>query len=176
VAVDNPTFLLLGLLILALVVGGPFLRSTLSRKGSTLGEDAGRRFSAAQLVKTLDEFGTTVVIHAPEALARQIVAEAAAMRPKDVFPRSDDAYGIRFVEPDDAIVRVVPDPAGTRVQVERFREYMGFPQTAPLWKDLRGRIASTAAARNVSVSEGNPLEYLRGDLIDDRNAGWVLDT
>ncbi|MFS0853036.1 hypothetical protein [Microbacterium sp. 179-I 3D4 NHS] len=172
---DNLTYILLGILVLLLIVGGPFLKGWANRKASAAGENAGRKFAANQLVKVLGEFGTTVVIHAPEAVAREIVAEAAAKKPKDFPPRADGGYGIRFTEADDAIVRLVPGSAGVRVQVETFREYMGFPQTAPFWKDLRGRIAAAATARGVTVEEGPRLDYLRGPLLDVKNARWSLD-
>lgn len=174
-AVDNPTYILLGILVIALVIGGPFLRVWARRKAAAAGENAGRRFAASQLVKVLPEFGTTLVIHAPEDAARRIVAEAAGTKPKEFSARADGGYGIRFVEPDDTIVRLVPNGAGTRVQVESFREYMGFPQTVSSWVDLRKRIAATATTRGATVSEGPYVEYLRGALLDADNARWTLD-
>lgn len=173
-AVD-PTIILLGILVLVLIIGGPFIKRWANRKAAAAGENAGRKFAAKQLVNVLVEFGTTVVIHAPEDAAREIVAEAAGKKPKDFPERADGGFGIRFVEPDDTIVRLVPDPAGTRVQVETFREYMGFPQTVSFWQDLRTRISTAAAARGVTVSEGPHLEYLRGHLLDPKNARWALD-
>lgn len=174
-AVDILLYILLGLLILALIIGGPVLKSRLNRGASRAGDEAGRKFVAGQLVKTLGEFGTTLVIHAPEPLAREIAAAAMANKQKEYVIRSDGGYGIRFLEPDDTIVRLVADPDGTRMQVETFREYMGVPQTAPLWKELRSRVASAAEARDVPVAEGAPAEYLRGALVDDRNARWERD-
>lgn len=173
--VDNPTYILLGLLVLAIIVGAPFLRRWANGKASAAGERAGRRFAATQLVKVLTEFGTTLVVHAPEHTAREIVGEAVAAKPKDFSVRDDGGYGIRFVEHDDTTVRLVPDPAGSRVQIETFREYMGFPQTAPFWTELRGRITAAAASRGVAVSEGPHLEFLRGGLLDAKNARWMLD-
>ena len=170
-AVDTPLYILLGLLILALIIAGPLLKSRLSRRVSEAGDRAGKKYASTQLVKTLGEFGTTLVIHAPEPVAREIVAVAAAPQ-KHITLRDDGSYGIRFVEPDDTIVRLVRDPDGTRMQVETFREYLGFPQTAPLWTELRSRIASTAGVRDVSVAEGVTAEYVRGALLDDRNARW----
>lgn len=174
-AVDILLYLLLGVLIVVLIFAGPMLKSRLSRGASRAGDAAGRKFAASQLVETLGEFGTTVVIHAPEPVAREIAAAAIAKKQKEYVIRSDGGYGIRFLEPDDTIVRLVTDPEGTRMQVQTFREYMGVPQTAPLWKELRSRVASAAGARDVSVTEGPPAEYLRGELIDDRNARWERD-
>ena len=175
VAVDILLYVLLALLIVVLIVAGQLLRSRVSRQGTAAGDRAGRTFAAAQLVKTLDEFGTTLVIHAPEATARDIVASAADTKQKQFTVRGDGGYGIRFVEPDDTIIRLVSDPEGTRMQVETFREYMGVPQTAPLWTDLRSRVTTAAGARSVAVTEGARMEYLRGDLLDDRNARWARD-
>ena len=174
-AVDILLYVLLGLLIVALIIAGPMLRSRLTRQVTAAGDRAGREFAAAQLVKTLDEFGTTLVIHAPAPLARDIVTIATDTKQKQFTVRSDGGYGIRFIEPDDTIIRLVHDADGTRLQVETFREYMGVPQTAPLWTDLRTRVASIAGARKVSVTEGERIEYLRGELIDDRNARWARD-
>jgi hypothetical protein len=175
VAVDNPTYLLLGIVVIVLLIGGPFLKAWARRSASTAGENAGRKFAASQLVKVLPVFGTTLVIHAPEETAREIVAEAAGTKPKEFSSRADGGYGIRFVEPDDTIVRLVPDSGGTRVQVETFREYMGFPQTVSSWTDLRERITATAASRGATVSDGPYVEYLRGALLDADNARWTLD-
>lgn len=173
-AVD-PTLILLGILVLVLIVGGPFIKGWANRKAAAAGENAGRKFAAKQLVNVLVEFGTTLVLLAPEDVAREIVAEAAGKKPKDFPTRTDGGVGIRFVEPDDTIVRLVADPSGTRVQVETFREYMGFPQTVSFWQDLRTRISTAAASRGVTVSEGPHLEYVRGALLDPRNARWALD-
>lgn len=173
-AVD-PTIILLGILVIVLLIGGPFIKGWANRKAAAAGENAGRKFSAKQLVKVLVEFGTTLVIHAPESTAREIVTEAAGQKPKDFTVRADGGYGLRFMEADDSVVQLITDPAGTRVQVETFREYMGFPQTVQLWQDLRTRISAAAAERGVVVTEGPHLEYLRGHLFDPKNARWALD-
>lgn len=174
-AVD-PTIILLGILVIVLLFGAPFFKRWANRKAAEAGENAGRKFSAKQLVKVLVEFGTTLVIHAPEETAREIVTAAAAQKPKDFSARADGGFGLRFMEPDDSVVRVVGDPAGARVQVETFREYMGFPQTVQLWQDLRTRVSAAAAERGVTVTEGPHLEYLRGHLLDPKNARWALDS
>ena len=79
---------------------------------------------------------------------------------------------LRVVDPDDTVVRVAPDPEGALVRVETFREYMGYPQTTALWTDLRSRIRAVAGARGLTVSDGPPVSYVRGPLLDDRNARW----
>lgn len=171
--VDVVPYLLLGLPILALIIGGPLLKSRLSRSASEAGDETGRKFAAAKLATMLDEFGTTLVIHAPEPLAREILASAIAKKQREYVIRSDGGYGIRFIEPDDTIVRLTADPEGARLQVETFREYMGSPQTGPLWTELRSRVATAAGAREIPVAAGEPIGFLRGALIDDRNARWV---
>jgi hypothetical protein len=175
VPVDAVPYLLLGLPILALIIGGPILKSRLGRRASEAGDRAGKRFTDKQLHAALGELGTTLVIHAAESRVREIVASAIAGKQREYVIRSDGAYGIRFVEPDDTIVRLHPVTEGTRMQVETFREYLGFPQTVQLWTDLRTRVSSAAEDREVTVADGKPVGYVRGELIDDRNARWVQD-
>lgn len=172
---DPTAYLLLGLPILALIIGGPLLKSRLGRRASEAGERAGKRFADEKLDQALDELGSTLVIHAPEPRAREIVASAIAGKQREYLVRDDGAYGIRFVETDDTVVRLVPVTEGTRMQIETFREYFGFPQTVQPWAALRERVASAAEAREVTVAEGKPLEYVRGEAIDDRNARWTHD-
>lgn len=171
--VDSAPYLLLGLPILALIIGGPILRSRLRRRAAADGDRARKKFTDRQVETALGELGTTLVIHVPEPRARAIVASATAGRQREYVIRSDGAYGIRFVEPDDTLVRLVPVMEGTRMQVETFREYFGFPQTVQFWTELRARVAATAEAREVTVAEGKPIRYVRGETIDDRNARWV---
>ncbi|MGH3691019.1 MAG: hypothetical protein ACRDT7_12750 [Microbacterium sp.] len=173
---DAVPYLLLGVPILALIIGGPLLKSRLGRNASEAGDETGRRFAAEKLTQTLGEFGTTLVIHAPERIAREIVASAMANKQREYVIRSDGDYGIRFIEPDDSIVHLHTDHEGIRMQVETFREYMGFPQTAPLWTELRSRVTSAAGAREIPVTAGEPIGFIRGALIDDRNARWVRDS
>lgn len=172
---DLPLYLLLGVLILALIIGGPLLRSRSKRRAAQDGEHTGNRYAAARLAETLDVLGTPLVIHAPEPLAREILASATVTAREECTIREDGGYGIRFAEPDDTIVRLVADPEGTRMQVETFREYLGFPQTAQPWTDLRSRVASIADAHGVTVGDGATIGYRRGPLLDDRNARWERD-
>lgn len=174
-AVDILLYILLGVLILAIIIGGSLLRSRVNRGASRAGDAAGRRFEAAQLAETLGEFGTSVVIHAAEPVAREVVAAAMSGRGKHFVIRDDGRYGIRFIEPDDTILALDTDPDGVRLQVQSFREYLGFPQTAPLWTDLRARITAAAEARGIPVTGGAPAGYRRGGLLDDRNARWDRD-
>lgn len=168
---DPVLALLFGLLILAIIVGAAFLRPWLNRSAAASGRRAGERFARAQLDRALAEFGITLRIPLPVAEAQELLAQATA-NGKDFLPLPDGDIGIRFVEPDDTVVRVAPDPEGALVRVETFREYMGFPQTTALWTDLRSRIRAVAGARGLTVSDGPPVSYVRGPLLDDRNARW----
>lgn len=172
---DTALFLLLGLIILAIIVGAAFLRRWLNRSATAAGERAGRRFAAEQVQRALSEFGTTLRIHAPATQAQAALAAARETRSKDFLPLDGDAIGIRFVEQDDTVIRLIPDGDAMLLRVETFREYMGFPQTAPLWKDLRARVTAEAEARGVRVTEGPATAYTRGPLLDDRNARWSRD-
>lgn len=172
---DTVLFLLLGLVILAIIVGAAFLRPWLNRSATAAGERAGRRFAQEQVQRALAEFGTTLRIHAPAAEAQAILATARQTRSKDFLSLGGETIGIRFVEPDDTVIRLLPDGDAMLLRVETFREYMGFPQTAPLWKDLRSRVTAEAEARGVPVTAGPSASYSRGPLLDDRNARWSRD-
>lgn len=58
------------------------------------------------------------------------------------------------------------------MRVETFREYLGFPQTAPLWRELRALVAAEAATRQIEVADGPVSVFERGPVLDDRNARW----
>lgn len=171
--VSDPSYLLLGLLILALIVAGPMLRSWLGRRAAEAGRRVDDRYAAEKLEGALRELGTTLVIDAPEPLARRIVDEAVAGGRRDYRVGGDGRYGIRYLEADDTIAELVPVPGGTLFRVETFREYLGFPQTASLWRDLRTRVAAAAENHRATVSPGPPTAYARGDLVDDRDARWT---
>lgn len=172
---DLVPFLLLGLLILVLIIGWPIVRRRSARGASAAARTSARRFLDAQQAKALDALGSTLVVHAPEPVAREIVAAAVANSAQHFSIRSDGGYGIRFVEPDDTIVRLVAVPEGMRMQVETFREYLDGPRTVPLWKDLRSRVAAAAGERETSVSAGEGGGFRRDGLIDGRNARWVRE-
>ncbi len=171
--VDAAPYLLLGLPILALIIGGPILRSRMGRRASATAAKAGKKFADEKLETALGELGTTLVIHAPEPRAREIIASVVAGKERQYVIRSDGGYGIRFVEPDDTLVRLVPVTEGTRMQIETFRDYFGFPQTVQFWTELRARVTAAAEAHEVTVAQGMPIRYVRGETIDDRNARWV---
>lgn len=170
---DLTLVLVLALCILGLIVGAAFLRGWVRRSGAAAGARAGARFTATRMEAILADLGATLMIHASPAVAAGLLDRAVATRGKDFHLLPDGAIGIRFVEPDDTIVRLQPGPAGTLLRIETFRDYLGFPQTAPLWRDLRGLVIAEAAARRIEVSEGPVQVFERGPLLDDRNARWL---
>lgn len=166
---DNPLFFIV--LIVAVIVLAIFLPRWVRRSSRSAGERAEQRVTASRLDEILGELGSTVVLHAPEPVAREIVDSVVLQQPRKFAVLADGGYGIRFVEPDDSLVRLVEDEDGTRVQVERFREYLGKPQTTEFWADLRSRVASAASARGVATAAGPALRHRR----DDATGVWSLE-
>jgi hypothetical protein len=111
----------------------------------------------------LAELGATLVIHAPARAAREIVDRVVLQQPRKFALLDDGGYGIRFVEADDAVVHLVDDAAGTRMQVVRTTERLGMPQNVEFWKELRSRVASGAGAQDISVADGPPHDFARHD-------------
>lgn len=166
---DNPLFFIA--LIVAVIVLAIFLPRWIRRSSRSAGERTEQRVTASRLEEILGELGSTVVLHAPEPVAREIIDGIVLQQPRKFTVLADGDYGIRFVEPDDSLVRLVEDPDGTRVQIERFREYLGKPQTTEFWADLRSRVASAASARGVATTAGPALRHRRDDATD----AWSLE-
>ncbi|WP_336501495.1 hypothetical protein [Microbacterium paraoxydans] len=158
--------------ILGLIVGAAFLRGWVRRSASSAGQRAGARYTAARTEEILADLGATLVVHDSPTAAADILRTVVADRGKSFSLLADDALGIRFVEPDDTVARLVPGPEGTLLGVETFREYLGFPQTAPLWRELRALVAAEAATRQIEVADGPVSVFERGPVLDDRNARW----
>ena len=158
--------------ILGLIVGAAFLRGWVLRSASSAGQRAGARYTAARTEEILADLGATLVVHDSPTAAADILRTVVADRGKSFSLLADDALGIRFVEPDDTVARLVPGPEGTLLGVETFREYLGFPQTAPLWRELRALVAAEAATRQIEVADGPVSVFERGPVLDDRNARW----
>ncbi|WP_149084381.1 MULTISPECIES: hypothetical protein [Microbacterium] len=169
---DTALTLVLVAIIIGLIVGAALLRGWVRRSASSAGERAAGRYTAARMDEILADLGSTLVIHGSPIAAAEIVHDAVAGRAKSFTPLADGTLGIRFVEPDDTIAGLVPGPGGTLLRIETFRDYLGFPQTAPLWRELRGLVTANAAARGVTVSDGPVSVFERGSLLDDRNARW----
>ncbi|KAA0960144.1 hypothetical protein FQ142_14990 [Microbacterium sp. ANT_H45B] len=163
---DNP--LIFFAVIVALLVLAALLPRWVRGSAGAAGRRAERRLADAQLAPILDELATTVVLQAPEPTVREIIDGLVVQQPRRFAMLDGGRYGIRFVEPDDAVIRLHADAEGTRMQVEGFREHLGRPNTAEAWADLRTRAASAAEARGIDAHPGPPLPHRRGD-----DGSWV---
>lgn len=167
---DNP---LVPFAVIAVVIVGAILLQRWIRSSSkAAAERSAQRTADSRLTKTLDELGATLVVHAPEAVVRGIVDRVVRQHPRKFTSLPDGAYGIRFVEADDAVVRLVGDPDGTRLQIERVREYLGAPKTSAFWQDLREHVASGASAQGVSATAGPTLHLARRAPAADGSVTW----
>ncbi|WP_223587160.1 hypothetical protein [Microbacterium sp. OVT16B] len=153
--------LFFAIVIVGLVVLMFFLPGWIRRSSRSAGDRAGHKVATSQTERLLAELGTPLVIHAPATAAREIVDGVVLQQPRRFTPLDGGAYGIRFVEPDDAVVRLIDDPDGTRMQIEQTREHLGMPQNLEFWRDLRSRVASGAGAQDISVADGIRAEYSR---------------
>jgi hypothetical protein len=120
----------------------------------------------------LADLGATLLVHASPTATAELLRVIVEERGRSFSLLPDGALGVRFVEPDDTVARLVPGSAGTLVRVETFREYLGFPQTAPLWRELRALVSAEAATRGIEVADGPVSLFERGPELDDRNARW----
>lgn len=166
---DNPLFFIA--LIGAVIVVAIFLPRWIRRSSRSASSRASGRFVDSRLAEILDVLGATLVLRASEGVAREIVDSVVLQQPRRFTVLSDGGYGIRFIEPDDSLVRLVETADGTRIQVERFREYLGKPNTSPAWADLRSLLAAAASAQGVSVEAGPPVHHRR----DPQSGIWMLD-
>jgi hypothetical protein len=167
--VDNPLFFIA--LIVVLIVIAALLPRWIRRSTSSAGSRADQRLRTERLEGILRELGTTVVIHAPEAAAREIVDLAALQDPRKFSVLEGGDYGIRFIDADDAVARFTDDPSGTRLQVMQFREYMGMPNTSAFWMEFRSRVTAVAGSRGVDVSSGIQVNHRRAD----DSATWTIE-
>ncbi len=158
---DN-AFVFVALIVMVIVLA-MLLPRWIRRSTAKAGERADRSAAASRLEGILAELGSTVVIEASEPVVREIVDLVAAQQPRRFTVLGDGSYGIRFVEPDDAVARLVADGVGTRLQVDRCREYLGMPNTTEFWNDLRIRVAAASARQGLPTREGSRLSYLRQD-------------
>lgn len=147
---DNP--LLLIALVAVIVVLAMVLPRWIRRSSGERGRRAGRRFEEDQLLAILDTLGTAVELGTDPQAAQRLVDGVVQREPRKFTILGDGVYGIRFVEPDDAIARLVPGPAGTRLRVEEFREYLGRPNTAGFWTDLRSGVVDAASHHGITYS------------------------
>ncbi|MBO0981452.1 hypothetical protein [Microbacterium sp. SD291] len=167
---DNPV--LLFSVIAVVIVAAMLLPRWIRRWSRAAGERSEQRSGASRRTRILADLGTTVVIRASESAAREVVDEVVRRHPRQFTALADGSYGIRFVEADDGVARLVADPGGTRLQAERVREYLGMPKTSDFWNDFRAHVASEAAGRGISVADGPRLLYVRGEPEKDGAATW----
>lgn len=150
----DPLIVVLAVVIVAVIVGAVLLGRAVRGGVARAGADYARRTAETKTGTILDALGRSLVLDAPYSLAREIVHRVSGEDPRLFTALGNGAYGIRFVEADDAVVRLVPDEAGTRMQVERSTERLGMPQSAPHWATLCARVTADAEAHGVAVSEG----------------------
>lgn len=166
---DNP--LIYVAVIGAIIVLAIFLPRWIRRSTDAAGGRAGRRYATDRLTGILAELGTTLVLHTSEATAREVVDGVVLQQPRKFARLGGGGYGIRFIEPDDAIVRLVDDEDGVRLEVERVREHLGVPNTSEFWADLRTAVSTAARAEGIAVSPGRPIHHRR----DTATGVWVLE-
>lgn len=171
---DSP-FLPLAIVVVILIAVGAYwllraARSTSMSAGSRLAE----RTQRARLDDILDELGGTLVVHASEPAVRELVDGVILDGRRHYLPLDDGGYGIRFLQPDDTRVALLEDRDGIRLQIERFREYMGMPQTAPTWTALREQITAAAQTSGITVSKGPRAMHSRGRHLEGDDAEWLL--
>lgn len=157
---DNP-LVVIGA-IGAVVVLAMLLPRWIRRSSDSTGRRAGRRFEQERLLEILDVLGTTLVLEASESTASEVVDTVVRRDPRR-FTVLDDlgGYGIRFLEADDAVAVLAPVEQGMRLQIDRFREYLGRPNTAGFWADLRARAEAEARYRGIATATGASLRYER---------------
>lgn len=165
---DSPLIFIV--IIGAVIVLAIFLPRWVRRSTRAAGDREERRFTEARLAHILDDLGATIVVNASEAVTREIVDTVVLQQPRKFSILPDGGYGIRFVEPDDAVARLVADDDGTRLQIECFSEYLGMPNTSEFWMELRTRVTSGAETRDVRTSVGPALRHTR----DDARGTWAL--
>lgn len=169
---DNP--LVIGALIVVIIVAAMLAPRWIRRSSGSTGRRAGRRFEEDRLLEILDDLGATLVLHTSPDAARSIVDGVVRRDPRRFTALGDGVYGIRFLEPDDAVARLVPVPDGMRLQVERFGEHLGRPNTSGFWNDLRARVLEEAAGQGVAATV--PEAPQRFDRLDGDPPTWVLVT
>lgn len=167
---DNP--LVIGTVIVAIVVVAMLAPRWIRRSSQSRGRVAGRRFEEDRVREILDDLGTTIVLHASPDTAQATVEHVVRDDPRRFTLLGGDAYGIRFLEPDDAVARLVPTADGMRLQVERFGEHLGRPNTSGFWNDLRARTRAEATARGIRTTTPDAPQLF--DRVDGDPPSWVL--
>ncbi|MFJ4224024.1 hypothetical protein [Microbacterium sp. NPDC089695] len=167
---ENP--LVIGALIVAIIVLAMIVPRWIRRSTEVRGRMSGRRFEEDRILEILDDLGATVVLHAPAERARALVDEIVRDDPRRFALLDDGSYGIRFLEPDDAVARLRPVVDGMRLQVERFGEHLGRPNTAEFWNELRARVRDAAAS--VGIESTSPEARSLFERRDGEHPIWEL--
>lgn len=157
---DSP--LLYIALITAVIVLALLLPRWVRRTSRAAADRELRRLSEPRTTAALDVLSATLVVRASEPIVRELVDTVAMQRPRAFTILPDGRYGIRFAEPDDAVVSLVPVPGGTRVQVSEFREYGGMPNAWAFWTELRTHVNALAEDRGLEAAEGPRARFDRG--------------
>ena len=160
---DSPALLVVIAVIVAVVVAAFFLPGWLRRSTRTTGERAGRAEARSRTGSVLEELGSTIVLHAPEREARDLVDGVVRQHPRMFTPLDDGGIGIRFVDHDDAVARLASTGDDTVLQVVRSRELMGAPKGTEFWGELRSRTSAAAARRGIAVTAGPRVTLVRHD-------------
>ncbi|WP_067196975.1 hypothetical protein [Microbacterium sp. XT11] len=168
---DSP--LLFAGIIIAVIVLALVLPRWTRGSSQRAAASTGRAISSSRTDEALAALGSSLLLHAPDTVAREIVDRVALQHPRMLTARGDGGYGIRFVEPDDAVARLVSTAQGTRLEVARTRELLGTPQNPEFWEQIKTHVASGAATQGVASSPGPQLHYARRD---GDPPVWVLAT
>lgn len=168
----DPLVIIVIAAIVVVIIGAMFLSRVVRRSVASAADRFGRREAHERTQEILRVLGTTVVLHAPLSTTRPIVDRVVRENPRGFSILDDGGYGIRFIEKDDAVVRLVDDADGTRMQVERAMERLGMPQNAEFWKELRARVIDAATDDGITAADGPQHRFAR----DGRDpAHWTLD-
>lgn len=180
---DNLWYIGGGLIIVVILVAGPFVRRWVNRTAAGAGARAGQRYAEhnisqanGTLPEKLHQLGQTVVLAVPEERAQAIVTQAAATNPQDYPALDDGSFGLKLTDPTDGVVRLVADGATTRVQLERFREHLGSPMLMPTWNTFRENITKAAASAGVTATPGPVQTYTRGAVVEGDTGAWTRNT
>ena len=165
---DNAFFFIV--LIVVVIVLATLTPRWVRRTSSSAGRRTGRRYEEERLTGILTDLGATVVLHTSPETARDIVDAVAGADARRFAILYGGGYGIRFLDEDDAVARLVPDADGIRLQVEQFTEYLGMPNTAGFWGELREGVEAAADARGVQTTAGPTAVHVR-----DASGRWALD-
>lgn len=132
-----------------------------------------RVYGDRKLPAALAALGETLVLEADQAAATRVVEAAVATRPKRYRVTGPGTYTAKFVEHGDVHVRLVVAGSGSQLQLQSFRDYLGFPQGHREWDDLRERVTVGAARAGVPVRAGESVAFERREQVRPDNWRWV---